>query len=650
MASEAPGADMTTAQAPPAGAAAMRRLRRELEAIEKAANPQITVRPSSNNLLEWHFALHDLPADTVYDGGCYHGKIIFPREYPHAPPSIVMVTKSGRLEIGMRLCLSMTDFHPESWNPAWSVDTILVGFVSYFISDKERGFGSIAGTPEKRRLLAGESWVKNAADAEFCELFPELVERPVAREAEVACSVEKHDEANAPVHAEAVMLAAPPAEAAVHILPEERLEASFVLPQEGGIQSETGFAAAPEERTAAPEEEEPEECWICRDADLDEPLIHPCACRGSMSGVHASCVEQWIRHHRRNAVNDEVPKCSVCHQPYAGSEQRPGFRDFALQFSQNGCKVMGRQLALATTLVVFGWACSPECPLPAKILIISLFGLVTVHKSAALTASLPPNRLPPEQPWLRPFFVGDRWSVSMHIAEAFAGLVFLGVWCIFGIVGPLYYAPFALIIAVPFVKLSIENASWPCFKRAWALLAVFMLLPVILICILVALIKKYPNRVVHPLDAGWHVLIGIVTIPLALTVQSNVGIVLMWQTHCVFLFAAVVEIFCVKRLKWHEGVPWWFALQVTALAWYVVNTLCVFPKGYGEFNHSTDAVVFAVSTIWFLLFACLTVKVNWRLLVRYYRTWQARNGHFSLDNNAPQNGAGTAVAPLIEEV
>merc|ERR1719210_2032074 len=70
------------------------------------------------------------------------------------------------------------------------------------------------------------------------------------------------------------------------------------------------------------------ECWICRDTTSLEALIHPCACRGSMSGVHASCVNQWIQHHRRNAVNDEAPRCSVCHQQYQGSNQVPGFGGF----------------------------------------------------------------------------------------------------------------------------------------------------------------------------------------------------------------------------------------------------------------------------------------------------------------------------------
>ena len=38
-----------------------------------------------------------------------------------------------------------------------------------------------------------------------------------------------------------------------------------------------------------------------------------------MSGVHASCVEEWIRRHRRSARDDAPPRCSVCHQPYQGA-------------------------------------------------------------------------------------------------------------------------------------------------------------------------------------------------------------------------------------------------------------------------------------------------------------------------------------------
>ena len=62
-----------------------------------------------------------------YEGGYFHGKLKFPPEYPLKPPSILMLTPSGRFKPNTRLCLSMSDFHPETWNPMWSVSTILMG-------------------------------------------------------------------------------------------------------------------------------------------------------------------------------------------------------------------------------------------------------------------------------------------------------------------------------------------------------------------------------------------------------------------------------------------------------------------------------------------------------------------------------------------
>ena len=33
-----------------------------------------------------------------------------------------------------RLCLSISDYHPDTWNPAWSVSTILTGLLSFMVS------------------------------------------------------------------------------------------------------------------------------------------------------------------------------------------------------------------------------------------------------------------------------------------------------------------------------------------------------------------------------------------------------------------------------------------------------------------------------------------------------------------------------------
>lgn len=82
--------------------------------------PHITAQPSPASLLEWHFVLEGTPG-SEFEGGVYHGKLVFPPQYPFKPPSISLFTPNGRFAVNTKLCLSMTDYHPESWNPMWCV-------------------------------------------------------------------------------------------------------------------------------------------------------------------------------------------------------------------------------------------------------------------------------------------------------------------------------------------------------------------------------------------------------------------------------------------------------------------------------------------------------------------------------------------------
>ncbi|EAA61636.1 hypothetical protein AN6990.2 [Aspergillus nidulans FGSC A4] len=81
---------------------------------------------------------------------------MFPPEYPFAPPAIRMHTPSGRFQPSSRLCLSISDFHPKSFNPAWEVSTILIGLLS-FMTSEEMTTGSVSATEAERRVLAARS-------------------------------------------------------------------------------------------------------------------------------------------------------------------------------------------------------------------------------------------------------------------------------------------------------------------------------------------------------------------------------------------------------------------------------------------------------------------------------------------------------------
>jgi len=135
----------------------------------------VTALPSSNNLLEWHFVIEGAKG-TDYEEGFYHGKIIFTTDYPFRPPSIMLLTPNGRFATNMKICMSMTDYHPESWNPVWSVGTILAGLLS-FLHDTQATTGSITSSPRRKRELAKGSLEFNVKNSTFRKMFPELVKK-----------------------------------------------------------------------------------------------------------------------------------------------------------------------------------------------------------------------------------------------------------------------------------------------------------------------------------------------------------------------------------------------------------------------------------------------------------------------------------------
>ncbi|KAH7375516.1 ubiquitin-conjugating enzyme [Plectosphaerella cucumerina] len=147
----------------PAPTAAHKRLTREYKSISQNPPPYIEAHPSDSNILEWHYIITG-PEDTPYHGGQYWGTLVFPHNYPFAPPAIRMHTPSGRFQPSTRLCLSISDFHPKSFNPAWEVSTILIGLLS-FMTSEEMTTGSVSTSSAERRALAARSrWANSTGN------------------------------------------------------------------------------------------------------------------------------------------------------------------------------------------------------------------------------------------------------------------------------------------------------------------------------------------------------------------------------------------------------------------------------------------------------------------------------------------------------
>lgn len=282
-----------------------------------------------------------------------------------------------------------------------------------------------------------------------------------------------------------------------------------------------------------------------------------------------------------------------------------------------------------------------------RVTFLTIFALFIVHKAAVLTASLPFHAPRPRNRLARMVFVRDRFSLTMHLAEAFAGFSLIGMWWLLDPWERLpYLIPCVIALLVPFGKLCIQNASIVCLKRSFILVMLLLASPFVILYLLVLVLRKYPHRLVHPLDGGVHIITACSVIPIALICHSNMSIVLIWAIHSVLLFLGVIEIFFVRKFQWREGPPWWFALQTSGLGWYTANVLCEFKEGFGKPDY-TNFIVFATSSVWILLVCLLGVKVNWRLCVHYYQTWQTRHGRFTLNADQP-GGDAAAVAPAAQ--
>ncbi|KAL7304874.1 hypothetical protein TKK_0002680 [Trichogramma kaykai] len=134
---------------------AVKRLMKEAQELHDA-NDEYCAYPLEENIFEWHFTIQG-PPSTDFEGGIYHGKIILPPEYPMKPPNIILLTPNGRFEVNKKICLSISDHHPETWQPLWSIRTALLALIAFMPSPANGTIGSLDYAPEERRKLAWKS-------------------------------------------------------------------------------------------------------------------------------------------------------------------------------------------------------------------------------------------------------------------------------------------------------------------------------------------------------------------------------------------------------------------------------------------------------------------------------------------------------------
>lgn len=131
----------------------IKRLMSEMRNLQFNPEKDFVAGPVGENLFLWHFTIKG-PRDTPFEGGIYHGKIVFPQQYPYSPPDIYFLTPNGRFETGKKICLTITSFHPDQWNPAWDVRTALTSIIAFMPTPAEGAVGALDTSDEERRKLA----------------------------------------------------------------------------------------------------------------------------------------------------------------------------------------------------------------------------------------------------------------------------------------------------------------------------------------------------------------------------------------------------------------------------------------------------------------------------------------------------------------
>ena len=149
---------------------AKKRLDHEYKSFKTFPLDYIIVNFKKETFLEWHF-LFIGQNGTPFEGGEYHGTLVFPENYPLSPPTTQINTPNGRFKTNERVCFSISDFHPENWKPAYTMSAFLQGVYSFMMSDTTETVGSLVMDEEEIRKLAKKSREFNKSNDSYNEMF-----------------------------------------------------------------------------------------------------------------------------------------------------------------------------------------------------------------------------------------------------------------------------------------------------------------------------------------------------------------------------------------------------------------------------------------------------------------------------------------------
>jgi ubiquitin-protein ligase len=136
--------------------------------------PNVKIGCDASDKLNWYCLIHSLNEE-VYAGGEYIVNIKLSPRYPFEAPDFYMLTPNGRFDVMKKLCFSNSSYHQkEGWSPMWTMRTIILGFLSFFLEKTSTGIGHIDTTDEvKKKFAEGSTAFNSANHPMIMRLLPE---------------------------------------------------------------------------------------------------------------------------------------------------------------------------------------------------------------------------------------------------------------------------------------------------------------------------------------------------------------------------------------------------------------------------------------------------------------------------------------------
>jgi ubiquitin-conjugating enzyme E2 J2 len=148
-----------------------KRIQKEYDELKLNPLPNIKIAHDTNNLLDWYCMIYDLNEEE-YKNGQYIFNIKMSPNYPFDPPEFYFLTPNGRFDIDKKLCFSNSSYHKESWSPLWTIKTIILGFLSFFLEKKSSGIGHLEASIDEKIIFAEKSQEYNKTKLKkYLDLF-----------------------------------------------------------------------------------------------------------------------------------------------------------------------------------------------------------------------------------------------------------------------------------------------------------------------------------------------------------------------------------------------------------------------------------------------------------------------------------------------